>query len=70
MTLPSERRRDEYEKEIQKAVQNITRLAAGGQREKADGKVEEILDRVQNLAFMDGYQYAISVLEEGLMNMK
>lgn len=61
---------EEYEKEMQNAVQSISQLAAGRQWKQIEGKVEEILDKVQNIAFMDGYQYAIAVLEEGLLNMK
>ena len=55
---------------MQKAVQKVSRLAANGQSGQIEEEVEGILDKVQNLAFMDGYQYAIAVLEEGLMNMK
>lgn len=65
-----EQSQDEYEKEVHEAVQGIARLVAGSQREQIEGKVEEILDKVQRLAFMDGYQYAIAVLKEGILNMK
>lgn len=61
---------DDYEKKIQEAVQKVSRLAEHGQSGQIEDEVEEILDKVQILAFMDGYQYAIAVLEEGLMNMK
>ncbi len=68
--VQEEQREDEYEREMQKAVQKVSRLAANGQSGQIEEEVEGILDKVQNLAFMDGYQYAIAVLEEGLMNMK
>lgn len=68
--VQEEQREDEYEREMQKAVQKVSRLAANGQSGQVEEEVEGILDKVQNLAFMDGYQYAIAVLEEGLMNMK
>ena len=32
--------------------------------------VEKNLDTVQNMAFMEGYKYAIAVLEEGIVHMK
>lgn len=65
-----EQSQDDYEKKIQEAVQKVSRLAEHGQSGQIEDEVEEILDKVQILAFMDGYQYAIAVLEEGLMNMK
>ncbi len=65
-----EKSQDDYEKKIQEAVQKVSRLAEHGQSGQIEDEVEEILDKVQILAFMDGYQYAIAVLEEGLMNMK
>lgn len=65
-----EQSEDEYEREMQKAVQKVSRLAASGQSGQIEKEVEGILDKVQNLAFMDGYQYAITVLAEGLRNMK
>ena len=68
--VQEEQREDEYEREMQKAVQKVSRLAANGQSGQIEEEVEGIVDKVQNLAFMDGYQYAIAVLEEGLMNMK
>lgn len=68
--VQEDQREDEYEREMQKAVQKVSRLAANGQSGQIEEEVEGILDKVQNLAFMDGYQYAIAVLEEGLMNMK
>lgn len=70
LVLEDEKKQDEYEKKIQEAVQKISRLAESGQSEQIEDKVEGILDKVQNLAFVDGYKYAIAVLEEGLMNME
>lgn len=64
-----EHREEVYEKEMQEAVQKVSRLAANGQSGQLEEEVEGILDKVQNLAFMDGYQYAIAVLEEGIVNM-
>lgn len=65
-----EQSQDEYEKKIEEAVQRVSRLAEHGQSGQIEDEVEAILDKVQNLAFMDGYQYAMAVLKEGLINMK
>lgn len=65
-----EHRNEAYENKVQEAVQELSRLAANGRSGKLEEQVEGILDKVQNLAFMDGYHYALAVLEEGLMNMK
>lgn len=60
-------RQEEYEQCVAHAVNEMSRLAAGKEWAAERDKVEKIMDTVQNMAFMEGYHYAIAVLEEGLI---
>ena len=62
------RRQSEYEEGMQNAIEQLTKLVAGDEWEEIQGRVEAIVESVQNMAFMEGYLYAISILEEGIVN--
>lgn len=64
------RRQSEYEEGMQNAIEQLTKLVAGEEWEEIQGRVEEIVESVQNMAFMEGYLYAISILEEGIVNIE
>ena len=61
-----ERRQEEYEEKLEGVMRDIYQLVSG---KEIEGKVEEIMDLVQKMAFTEGYIYAIATLEEGLANM-
>ncbi|MCI9083403.1 MAG: hypothetical protein HFI70_14200 [Lachnospiraceae bacterium] len=63
-------RQDEYEDKVKETVKELSRLITLKEWTEAQGTVEKILEPIQNMAFMEGYMYAIAVLEEGLVNMK
>lgn len=60
-------RQEEYEQRIAQAVNEVFRIAAGKGAPAVHEQVEKILDSVQNMAFQEGYHYAIAVLEECLI---
>lgn len=64
------RRQGEYEERMQNSIEQLTKLVSGEEWEEIQGRVEEIVESVQNMAFMEGYLYAISILEEGIVNIK
>ncbi len=63
-------RQEEYEKKLKEAVEELTRLIVSREWTESKEKVEAIIDSVEDVAFMEGYIYAIAVLEEGLVNME
>lgn len=63
-------RQEEYENMLEKAVEELAGFATDTQSAQIREKVKEIMDSAQNAAFMEGYIYAIAVLEETLGNMK
>lgn len=63
-------RQEQYGKEQMKAVEELDRLAAEMGSPQINEKVKEIMDNAQNAAFMEGYTYAIAVLEQTLGSMK
>ncbi|MEY8391862.1 hypothetical protein AALA98_10890 [Lachnospiraceae bacterium 45-W7] len=63
-------RQEEYEEKIKEALEELSRLTMCKEWTEAREKVEENLNAVQNMAFMEGYLYAIAVLEESLVHMK
>ena len=60
-------RQEEYEQRLAQAVDEVSRLAAGEIGAAGREQVEKILDSIQNIAFQEGYHYAIAVLEECLI---
>lgn len=64
-----EKWQDEYEKKVENAVEELFSVATDRGKTQIKEKVEGIVNEVENIAFMNGYKYAIAVLEEGLMNM-
>lgn len=65
-----ERRQDKYEEGKRDAVEEILWLAANGQQAEFQERAEKIVDEVERMAYMEGYIYAIAVLEETLGHMK
>jgi beta-phosphoglucomutase-like phosphatase (HAD superfamily) len=60
----NEQRQKEYEKQEEKAIAELIGLASesGTIREK----VEKIVEQMQNIGYMEGYLYAIRMLEESV----
>lgn len=65
-----EQRQDRYEKELEEAAEELSHLTGSKEWMQVRERAEKIVDRVENIAFMEGYRYAIAVLEETLGNME
>lgn len=65
-----EQRQEEYEKELENAVEELSKLVSDMKSAQIRVRVKEIMDTVQDKAFMEGYIYAITILEETLGSMK
>lgn len=65
-----EQRQEEYEKELENVVEELSGLVPDTESAQIRVRVKEIMDTVQDMAFMEGYIYAIKVLEETLGSMK
>ncbi len=64
--------REEHETQITELEEELFSFTAGhvqGQNEIRE-RTEKILDKVQNMAFMEGYQYAVAILEESMLGAK
>lgn len=59
-----------YEAKIQEAIEKLSGLIEHKEWIEIKETVETIMETVQNMAFMEGYMYAIAVLQEGLVNIK
>lgn len=64
-----EQRQEEYEEKLEDAVKEISQLVLGERWKEIEGRVEDIMNMVQRMAFTEGYIYAIATLEEGLGHM-
>lgn len=60
-------RQEEYEQRLAQAVDEVSALVAEKGTPAVHEQVEKILDSVQNMAFQEGYHYAIAVLEDCLI---
>lgn len=65
-----EQRQEEYEKELENAVEELSKLVPDMKSAQIRVRVKEIMDTVQDMAFMEGYIYAITILEETFGSMK
>lgn len=63
-------RQEQYGKEQMKAMEELNGLVAEMGSPQVNEKVKDIMDNAQNTAFMEGYTYAITVLEQMLGSMK
>ncbi len=63
-------RQEGYEEKVKEALEELSRLTGSKEWTEVREMVEKNLDTVQNMAFMEGYKYAIAVLEEGIVHMK
>lgn len=68
--LEKEQRQEEYEKQVVQGIEKLLGFIAKPEQEAMKQKIETLIDRLHNIAFMEGYRYAIAILEEGLGHME
>ena len=76
--LEKEQRQEEYEKQVVQGIEKLLGFTveaehhhrSEAEQEAMKQKIETFIDRLQNMAFMEGYRYAIAVLEESLVHME
>lgn len=68
--LEKEQRQEEYEEKLLQETEELHRLAVEMRQMEMGKKIEELIDKVQNMAFMEGYRYAIAILEESMVHME
>ncbi len=70
--LEKRQRQEEYEAQITKLEEELLGFIAGHRqaRKETREQTEKILDKIQNMAFMEGYQYAVAILEESMAGLK
>lgn len=68
--LEKEQRQEEYEKQVVQGIEKLLGFTVEAEQEAMKQKIETFIDRLQNMAFMEGYRYAIAVLEESLVHME
>lgn len=68
--LEKEQRQEEYEEQLLQETEELHRLAVEMRQMEMGQKIEELIDKVQNMAFMEGYRYAIAILEESMVHME
>ncbi len=61
-----EQRQEEYEGQLNYETEALLMLKMEQNRAKMKEDVENILDKIQRMAFMDGFRYAIRMLEESI----
>lgn len=62
-----EQRQEEYEEQLNYETEALLTLRMEQNQEKVKENVENILEKLQNMAFLDGFRYAISILEESVI---
>ena len=63
-----EQRQEEYEERLNYETAVLLSLKMEQNQVKMKENVEDILEKLQNMAFMDGFRSAISVLEESMLH--
>jgi hypothetical protein len=58
------------EKDINQTVETLKKIIGKAEYEKFYNSLFEIIDKAEKEAFMRGYQYAITVLMDGLVQQK
>lgn len=62
-----EQRQEEYEEQLNYETAVLLTLRMEQNQTKVKENVENILEKLQNMAFLDGFRYAISILEESVI---
>lgn len=62
-----EQRQEEYEEQLNYETAVLLTLRMEQNQEKVKENVENILEKLQNMAFLDGFRYAINILEESVI---
>ena len=62
-----EQRQEEYEQQLNYETAVLLTLRMEQNQEKVKENVENILEKLQNMAFLDGFRYAINILEESVI---
>ncbi len=68
--LEKQQRQEEYEVQITKMAEELLSFTARQGKKEIRERTERILDKVQSMAFMEGYQYAVAILEESMVGMR
>lgn len=70
--LKKQQCQEAYEAQIAKLEEELLGFIAGYRQAQMETRerTEKILDKIQNMAFMEGYQYAVAILEESLAGLK
>lgn len=55
------------EEDILQITEKLIRFVAKKDQEEFQNILAEIIEKEQNRAFMEGYRYAVKILEEGLV---
>lgn len=63
-----EQRQEEYEEQLNYETAVLLTLKMEQNHVKIKENVENILEKLQNMAFMDGFRYAIRMLEESIVH--
>lgn len=62
-----EQRQEEYEQQLNYETAVLLTLRMEQNQAKVKENVENILEKLQNMAFLDGFRYAINILEESVI---
>lgn len=62
-----EQRQEEYEEQLNYETAVLLTLRMEQNQAKVKENVENILEKLQNMAFLDGFRYAINILEESVI---
>jgi len=57
----------ENEEKIYQKIEELKKLIPAGEQEAFQKCIEDIIEETQRAAFMDGYEYAIAVLKDGIV---
>lgn len=63
-----EQRQEDYEEQLNYETAVLLTLSMEQNQVKMKEKVENILEKLQNMAFMDGFRYAIGILENSIIH--
>ena len=63
-----EQRQEEYEEQLNYETAVLLTLRMEQNQAKVKENVENILEKLQNMAFLDGFRYAIRMLEESIVH--
>lgn len=61
-----EQQQEDYEEQLNCETAALLALSMEQNQVKMEEKVENILEKIQNMAFKDGFRYAIGMLEESV----